>query len=96
MRLSRGSRDGVMFLIGLGLGLGLRSLVEAATKRTGRTVGKGSPADMPMEGPAESWRGSGLAEDVGAEAASTGQSGEDPDRERKMREAERQLGLPAL
>ncbi|WP_147445311.1 hypothetical protein [Corallococcus aberystwythensis] len=96
MRLSRGSRDGAMFLIGLGLGLGLRSLVDAVSRRTGRTVGQGSPADPPMGGPAESWRGSGLAEDVGTDASSTGQSGEDPDRERKMREAERLLGLPAL
>lgn len=95
MRLSGGARDGVMFLLGLGLGLGLRSLVEGASKRARRPVGQGSLAGMPAEGPAESWRGSGLAEDVGAEAASTEQ-GEDPERERKMREAERQLGLPTL
>jgi hypothetical protein len=50
--------------------------------------------DLASGGPAESWRGSGLAEDVGA----TPRRGEDglPDEEkqRMMKEAARELGLP--
>lgn len=49
--------------------------------------------DTTFEGTAESWRGSGLAEDIGAQQR--GSEEEDPAvREQRMREAERQLGLP--
>lgn len=45
-------------------------------------------------GPAESWRGSGLAEDVGQNIR-PGEEGEpDAVKRRMMREAERELGLP--
>lgn len=91
MLQSRKLRDVVMFLCGLGVGLGLRSLASAATPGSKR-LGKQRLGDIPAGGPAESWRGSGLAEDVGANPAAA--AGEDPDRERKMREAERLLGLP--
>lgn len=44
--------------------------------------------------PAESWRGSGLAEDIGVPPHPEEAEPNDAERERRMREAERQLGLP--
>ena len=50
--------------------------------------------DSAYGGPMESWRGSGLAEDLGAKERGL-DSEEDPEvREQRMRDAERQLGLP--
>ncbi|QRK07914.1 hypothetical protein JQX13_49450 [Archangium violaceum] len=52
--------------------------------------------EVESRGPSESWRGSGLAEDVGT-SAQQGDEGEDEEvKQRKMREAERKLGLPEL
>jgi hypothetical protein len=59
-----------------------------------RASGTRHVADARIGGPTESWRGSGLAEDVGRHASSEGRDEEDPAREEKMREAERLLGLP--
>lgn len=67
---------------------------EGAGKGAGRASETERFADAPERGPMESWRGSGLAEDVGMRASSDGNDEEDPAREDKMREAERQLGLP--
>jgi hypothetical protein len=44
--------------------------------------------------PAESWRGSGLAEDVGARPHASEDSAPDEVKQRMMREAARELGLP--
>lgn len=73
-------------------------LYAAATKREApRLAGAVTPALGMEEGnhaPLESWRGSGLAEDVGA-PSHPGEEGEpDEVKQRMMREAERQLGLP--
>lgn len=54
------------------------------------------PIDTTFGGPAESWRGSGLAEDISAPRRGT-EPEEDPAvREQRMRDAERQLGLPSV
>ncbi|NMO20530.1 hypothetical protein HPC49_28240 [Pyxidicoccus fallax] len=78
----------------------LQALVKtyAAPAGTGtrRSLGTGGPADTLNAGPMESWRGSGLAEDVGTNAGAGGSAEQDPAREEKMREAERQLGLPSV
>ncbi len=70
----------------------------AATKRDEpRLAGAVTPSLGMEEGsnaPLESWRGSGLAEDVGA-SSRPGEEGEsDEVKQRMMREAERELGLP--
>jgi hypothetical protein len=52
------------------------------------------PIDTTFGGPAESWRGSGLAEDVGMQGGGTESKEELAAREQRMRDAERQLGLP--
>lgn len=60
-------------------------------------AGKVTPSlgmDAASGGPAESWRGSGLAEDVGA-SPSHGEEGlPDKEKQRMMKEAARELGLP--
>jgi hypothetical protein len=45
-------------------------------------------------GPAESWRGSGLAEDVGMKERGQDEEADEAERQQRMRDAERQLGLP--
>lgn len=58
-----------------------------------------APLGMGAEagGPTESWRGSGLAEDIGAEVRPNDEGGlSEEERRRMMREAERQLGLPRV
>lgn len=45
--------------------------------------------------PAESWRGSGLAEDVGVRSRGAEGEASDAEREQRMRDAREQLGLPA-
>ncbi len=72
----------------------LKSSATPASDVAGRVTGTRRIADTMASGPMESWRGSGLAEDVGAPASAGGPAEEDPDREEKMREAQRQLGLP--
>lgn len=83
---------------GAGLGVGLFALVQSLVARqrsSRRGAGRVTPApDLGPGAPAESWRGSGLAEDVGVER----QPGEEPEseevRQQRMREAARELGLP--
>jgi hypothetical protein len=60
---------------------------ELRTKQRGDVIGM----DLTPE-PRESWRGSGLAEDVGVGQRGTG--ADDAQRERRMRDAQEQLGLP--
>lgn len=50
--------------------------------------------DLASGGPAESWRGSGLAEDVGASPHRSEEGLPDEEKQRMMREAARELGLP--
>lgn len=71
----------------------LQAVVKSFAAPAPRALGAGAIADTLNSGPMESWRGSGLAEDVGT-GTSTGGVEEDPAREEKMREAQRQLGLP--
>ncbi|HEX8440821.1 hypothetical protein [Archangium sp.] len=70
----------------------------AATKRNAPSLSGAVTPSLGMEtgshAPLESWRGSGLAEDVGANVR-PGEEGEsDEVKQRMMREAERELGLP--
>jgi hypothetical protein len=74
------------------LGITLVDIYAAIEPPRRRVTGFGS-LDL-QGGPAESWRGSGLAEDIGAP-----QSGAEPEvdeeaRQRRMRDAQHQLGLP--
>lgn len=84
--------------VALGLAvMDARALAVSAAPAPKRPRRAGRVAeDLGAGGPAESWRGSGLAEDVGANVPSWTPDEEDPQREEKMREAERQLGLPEL
>jgi hypothetical protein len=74
----------------------------AAVKRTAPqlrsgAVGPSLGTEVEGSGPAESWRGSGLAEDVGVSRRWTGEEEEtesDEVRQRRMDEAARELGLP--
>jgi hypothetical protein len=50
--------------------------------------------DIGSSAPAESWRGSGLAEDVGANPRQGEDSLPDEEKQRMMKEAARELGLP--
>jgi hypothetical protein len=71
--------------------------VYAASEPEGRRSA-GHATDLgPMEdfgGPGESWRGSGLAEDVGAPEHPAPVEPDEATRQQQMRDAERQLGLP--
>jgi hypothetical protein len=97
------------WLGGVGVGLvawGLwrqRGLLARAGGTSGGTAGErtrgasvpgnledlGSPSAAPME----SWRGSGLAEDIGVPPHDSGALS-DAERQARMREAEERLGLP--
>jgi hypothetical protein len=73
----------------------------AATTRSAPLLRSGAVTpSLGMEpgssGPAESWRGSGLAEDVGVDAQRGEESEPDEVKQRRMDEAARQLGLPKL
>lgn len=84
-------------------GATLVDILVAAGKPGAPSLGTGHHAGTVTEplgmgagssGPAESWRGSGLAEDVGLNPR-PGEEGEpDAVKERMMREAARELGLP--
>ncbi|HYO71786.1 MAG TPA: hypothetical protein VEU33_37480 [Archangium sp.] len=50
--------------------------------------------DLTGSAPAESWRGSGLAEDVGANPRRDEETLSEAERQRMMKEAARELGLP--
>jgi len=73
----------------------------AATKRSAPLLRSGAVTpslgmDAGGSGPAESWRGSGLAEDIGVNAHQSEESEPEEVRQRRMDEAARQLGLPKL
>jgi hypothetical protein len=85
---------------GAGLGIGLFALVESliARQRSSRR-GAGAVTPAPELGlgssaPAESWRGSGLAEDVGVDRQPSEEAESEAEKQRMMREAARELGLP--
>jgi hypothetical protein len=50
--------------------------------------------EVGSSGPAESWRGSGLAEDIGARQRQSEEGPSDEVKQRMMKEAARELGLP--
>jgi hypothetical protein len=56
-----------------------------------RPVGLGN---LDYGAPMESWRGSGLAEDIGARQRSAEPETDEAEREQRMRDAQHQLGLP--
>jgi hypothetical protein len=70
---------------------------SASSPQAGHHAGTVTPPlgmGVGSSGPAESWRGSGLAEDVGLKIR-PGEEGEpEAVKERMMREAARELGLP--
>ena len=72
--------------------------VDLYAARTAPRRGSGlAPMDTDASAAHESWRGSGLAEDVGAPASGQVESGQEAEeRRRRMREAERALGLPQV
>jgi hypothetical protein len=75
--------------------------VYAAVKRNAPLLRSGAVTpslgmDAGSSGPAESWRGSGLAEDVGVNDRRGEESEPEEVRQRRMDEAARQLGLPEL
>ncbi|WP_224244343.1 hypothetical protein [Hyalangium gracile] len=71
--------------------------VYAASGRRPRRIARPSALDpLNSGGPAESWRGSGLAEDVGAPRHGAGSEEDEAERQQRMRDAERQLGLPPV
>ncbi|MBF5041812.1 hypothetical protein FGE12_05375 [Aggregicoccus sp. 17bor-14] len=81
------------------VGLTLLDVYAASTFAEGPRRPERARAPLPEDlspapyAPAESWRGSGLAEDVGVAHEETAE--EDPAaREQRMREAQRRLGLP--
>lgn len=80
-------------LTGLALGVGIGFLL-GARRQPGRAR---LPAVDRLESssvPRESWRGSGLAEDVGVEPQGSPPEPDEAERQRRMEEAREQLGLP--
>ena len=69
---------------------------RAFTKRTAPSLDGHLNGDMGVGSPMESWRGSGLAEDVGTNGMSADESESEEYRQRMMEEAARKLGLPEL
>jgi hypothetical protein len=71
------------------------TLVDALALRGLRTKQRGDVIGMDLSpAPRESWRGSGLAEDVGVRQSGAGAGAGNAQREQRMRDAEEQLGLP--
>lgn len=69
------------------------TLVDLLTARRMSAKRDAGVLGMELTGaPRESWRGSGLAEDVGVTPHDA--DANDPNRERRMRDAQEQLGLP--
>jgi hypothetical protein len=69
------------------------TLVDALAVRGLRTKQRGDVIGMDLTpAPRESWRGSGLAEDVGVSQGNA--ELDDAQREQRMRDAQEQLGLP--
>jgi hypothetical protein len=79
---------------GLLTGLGLLSQQNWRPWRRTRLVAR--PDVGTYDGPRESWRGSGLAEDVGASARGAEPEADEEARHQRMLAAQRQLGLPDL
>jgi hypothetical protein len=79
-------------------GATLVDLYAAATKRGAPMLAGAVTPSLGMEegshAPLETWRGSGLAEDVGAPRHPSEEGEPDEVKQRMMREAERELGLP--
>ncbi|AKJ01783.1 hypothetical protein ATI61_103498 [Archangium gephyra] len=63
-------------------------------RRPAGTVTPSLGMDLGSSAPAESWRGSGLAEDMGANPRRDDDSLPEAERQRMMKEAARELGLP--
>jgi hypothetical protein len=74
--------------IGIGRGLGARGLPARPARRPARADAESSHVPM------ESWRGSGLAEDVGVAPHEGPPEPDEAERQRRMEEARQQLGLP--
>ncbi|KFE66524.1 hypothetical protein DB31_0997 [Hyalangium minutum] len=74
----------------LGIGIGWAAARVPWGSLSRRRTGLG-PA---LEGPAESWRGSGLAEDVGMDLPRGEEGRPEEIKQRMMEEAARELGLP--
>jgi hypothetical protein len=99
-RLPRANRFWQGAITAGSIGLALVDLY-AAMKRSAPLLRSGAVTpSLGMEaggnGPAESWRGSGLAEDVGVNDHRGEESEPEEVRQRRMDEAARQLGLPTL
>ncbi|MDC0712559.1 hypothetical protein POL68_29115 [Stigmatella sp. ncwal1] len=74
------------------LGITLIDVYAASAPRLRRISNPGK-GDV-REGPMESWRGSGLAEDVGADASGTSAEWDEAKRHQMMQDAQSRLGLP--
>lgn len=74
-------------LTGLALGIGVGFLLGARRQPGGDRL---EPSSVPRE----SWRGSGLAEDVGVPSHEGLPEPDAAERQRRMEEAREQLGLP--
>jgi hypothetical protein len=81
---------------GIGIGLAAARVPWSSLFRRGMAVKPATGIGMDLGGPAESWRGSGLAEDVGNEHPRGDEGPPEEVKQRIFREAERELGLPEL
>jgi hypothetical protein len=75
------------------LGITLIDIYAASAPRI-RRMALPERLDLSAGGPAESWRGSGLAEDVGAKAERVSTEMDEARRHQMMQEAQIRLGLP--
>lgn len=77
------------------LGITLVDVFAASKPSVRRTARLGNLGDLEAQGgPAESWRGSGLAEDVHTNGQGAGMEASEEERLQRMRDAQEQLGLP--
>ncbi|WP_395806655.1 hypothetical protein [Archangium minus] len=100
-RLPRANRAWQGAITAAVVGVTLVDLYAATTKQTPpllRSDAVTPSLGMGAEngGPAESWRGSGLAEDLGTSSRHGDEGEADEVKQRMMKEAERKLGLPKL
>ncbi|HYO52083.1 hypothetical protein [Archangium sp.] len=98
-RLPRANRAWQGAITASVVGVTLVDLYAAAAKRSPLLLRSGAvePAlgmGAGSSGPAESWRGSGLAEDVGASRRQSEEGPSDEVKQRMMKEAAQELGLP--
>lgn len=89
---------GALGWVSLGVGIGLAAArVPWSSLFRRRLVPKSATGTgMDLGGPAESWRGSGLAEDMGRDPQRGEEELSEEVKQRMMRDAERELGLPPL